>query len=765
MLLTEVRFAPVAGDPAFVEISNTSSTAIDMTGATLRLGAQDLALGGVAQPLAPGAQLLVLFDTPGTTESTVLHAPSGFSLAPDSGTVELLDRAGVSLDRVAWGDAQPDAVPTGSGGIVPDAFEAGTTIGRAPGATGPGQPYDWVVNARADASPGQPNPMPTVSVLLPLSGAILDQTDASLDWYPVPGAVAYRVQIASDPSFATTILDTTTAEPRADVSSLGPGEYTWRVLAQATDGTASRFSEPATFELASATAGITLAGFAGLALVLDEPGTQLPVPLLSQHKDTAMLLLELNVERGVHAWDVDHGTLDPGDKADNKNCALATVAMMNHFYGGDLSQDRIGYELWKGRQDGPEWDLNYGVGISGQQTSDAFKFALGDGIEAYEYESYDGMWQRITTEIDAGRPVAAANSRHGFVITGYEVKDGHRLMTVNDPWRGTYAADLDRASVPASDFTFWVMPENPVARMQEPGVTIDTDGDGVVDFDETERFKTAADAADSDGDKLPDKPDIVTGVFDPKHGYARDPHPGNNGRDYDFDELPTERDPDSDEGGCKDGQEDADLDGHRTAPETWNFDGDDDGASCSGWRGTITSTWNYGTVNGRQGTLNATVLFQPDPTFPEFFLVTDGSVTWSETGNSGTQCTVIGQGSYSLVVRGDDLQAPRSRAGQLRIWDGGDAGQLRYSGIGHTTAADPPFSTMTCPELPPSTQTTDAQLWLYIVSTLPPPAVGYTGEDSLTFPKDATSFSGTYTSNIEGEERQTWTWTFEKVGD
>jgi hypothetical protein len=52
LLLTEVRFLPLPGDPAFVEISNTSSTLIDVSGASLRIGANDLPLSGQAQQLA-----------------------------------------------------------------------------------------------------------------------------------------------------------------------------------------------------------------------------------------------------------------------------------------------------------------------------------------------------------------------------------------------------------------------------------------------------------------------------------------------------------------------------------------------------------------------------------------------------------------------------------------------------------------------------------------------------------------------------------------
>ena len=73
-----------------------------------------------------------------------------------------------------------------------------------------------------------------------------------------------------------------------------------------------------------------------------------------------MLLLERNVETGAHPWDADHQALDPHDPADNKNCALAMIAMVSAFYGGGLSQDRIGYEVIShraGNPPGPEGDL------------------------------------------------------------------------------------------------------------------------------------------------------------------------------------------------------------------------------------------------------------------------------------------------------------------------------------------------------------------------------------------------------------------------
>lgn len=637
-MLNEVRFAPAAGETGFVEVSNISSSPIDLAGVTLRTGGSDLVLGD-ALALPAGAQLVVLFDGLDSVEGTVVHAGSGFSLRPDHGAVELLGRAEVRLDRVAWGNAEAWPVATGPGGIVPDSYPAGSVIARAPGTTTPGTPVEWVVSA--DPTPGEANPMPAVSVMLPLSGAILDGSTAELSWYPVPGAATYRVQVARESSFANLTLDVTAAEPQVNVGTLAPGAYLWRAQAIGADGSASDFSESSTFELAAATT-------ATLALAEDTPGKNLAVPLLSQRKDTSMLLLELNKETGSHSWDADHGALDRADPADNMNCVLASVAMINAFYLGNLSQDRIGYEVLQqrgGNPPGPEGDLVYINGIPDTEVAGALRFALGGGTPS-GLATPDQLWNTIVAEIDAGRPLAASNAKHAYVVTGYEVTNGQRLIWINDPWEGqAYRDDIDAGAT----LQLWLMPAKPKARQQEAGVTADSDGDGVVDFDETERFKTDPNDKDSDGDELPDKQDIITGVFDAKYGYAVDA--GNQfGRDFDDDGRPTELDEDSDEGGCQDGMEDKSRNGHREPTETWNFNGDDD---CMGWSGsmTVTRTWTYS--NGQQ-TGSATTTFDgvfvpdtnpqhydsacqganPPPDCAQIFLPT-GTISWSFTAQCG----------------------------------------------------------------------------------------------------------------------------------
>ena len=204
---------------------------------------------------------------------------------------------------------------------------------------------------------------------------------------------------------------------QVDLGSLAPGPYTWRVQAIAADGSNSDQSALSGFELRAGVAQVEPAVYRGgppsvsADVALAAASKQLKVPWLVQHKDTAMLLLEEPHEHAPTAWDTAHTPASRYDKADQFNCALAMVAMVNHFYGGDLSQDRIGFEQFKDRQPGPEEDLNYGYGLTSggdgiDQTNAAFAIALGAPVMFKpQYPTYDAVWADITTEIDAGRPV------------------------------------------------------------------------------------------------------------------------------------------------------------------------------------------------------------------------------------------------------------------------------------------------------------------------------------------------------------------------
>jgi hypothetical protein len=560
-ILNEVLFLPAAGEPTFVELKGQRAR-VSLAGLTLaNERGQTYAFPDGLPQLGPDSFLLILFDGQASVEDRTVRAGPEDFLDSESGFLELRDAGGALLDRVAWGAGQPATVNLSRGGFV-DELEPGTSIGRFPASLSRAS-TEWTIFHPEQTTPGAANPQPGVEVMLPLSGAILGQTTIELSWYPTPGSTSYQVQVSSDEAFTIPVVDETVNTPEHTVA-LQAGIYYWRVRAMAEDGAQADLSP---VQMLTIEPGLSRLGHEAT------PARQaaLAVPMLMQHKDTGMLLLESKRETGAHAWDVAHPGLDRSDPADAMNCVLASVAMINNSMGGDLSQDRIGYEIHKDFWAGPEYDLNYGSGLYAFQTAQALAFALGAEASYHPTgESAEALWEEITYEIDQGRPILATIPGHAFVVTGYRESGAHKIIAINDPWWGSYEADVDVVNWAKH---FLISPDS-MPVLQEPEISMHSDGDGIVDFDETARFGTSPNAEDTEKDDLPDKKDIRGSIFDPHFGYAVT---GSLlGRDFDEDGMAMEVDPDSDGGGCFDGLEDHDFDGEFKEPETWNFDDGDD---------------------------------------------------------------------------------------------------------------------------------------------------------------------------------------------
>lgn len=564
-LINEALFLPASGQAAFIELKSSGGRA-PLNGLYLvnELG-DSYSLPADIENLASDEFLLILFDGANRVEGMTIHADRIEFLNPDSGFIELHASDGTLLDRVAWGRGQPASVRLDRGAVISD-FEPGTSIGRFPRSL-QSDPLEWTIFSPPQSTPGAANPQPGVEVMIPLNGAILSRTEFDLSWYPVPGATQYRVQVG-DEAFNNPVIDETVALPELNVQ-LAPGTYFWHVQAIDENGEAANFS-PAQ--------KVTIRSVASSSSHLAAPRQEasLSVPLISQHKDTQMILLESKNETGHHAWDVDHVSLDRSDPADSANCALASIAMINAFYGGDLSQDRIGYEIFDDMFPGPEYDLMYGRGLYADEISQGLEFALeGESIYRPRPETLDVLWADVQLEIDAGAPILAAQlPGHAFVITGYFEEDGERYVTINDPWWaewGPYSVEI--AIIPWK--YYWMTSPDSIPTLNDPEINMDSDGDGIVDFDETNRFGTNSNDEDTDKDDLKDKDDLRASIYDEQWGYALSSL-SYFGRDYDQDGVKMELDEDSDGGGCFDGMEDFDLDGKYKEPETWNFDEKDD---------------------------------------------------------------------------------------------------------------------------------------------------------------------------------------------
>ena len=159
LLLTEVRFAPILGDAAFVEITNVATAPIDVAVVHLRVGGQDFPIAPrTSLSVGPGSQVVVSFDTPGSSDHPGISAPAGVALADGPGSVALVDPDGRLLDRIAWGTGQDGAIAPPSGDPDLTKLDPGSAIGRRPGANDPSEPADWVVYPPGLVSPGRANP-------------------------------------------------------------------------------------------------------------------------------------------------------------------------------------------------------------------------------------------------------------------------------------------------------------------------------------------------------------------------------------------------------------------------------------------------------------------------------------------------------------------------------------------------------------------------------------------------------------------------------
>jgi hypothetical protein len=587
LVINEVGPVPVSGTFAFVEIANAQSKSASLGGLSLT-NEKGVAFALPQITLPAGGLALVSFDGKSGADATTIHAPANFIARSGSVALAPSSQPDALYDHVAWGD-MPLGVPLGWGGDITQTAD-GASIGRAPGAV---NVVPWTAYATARATPGKPNGAPPVTVLVPASGAIVASDELALGFFPVPGAARYRVQIDTTDAFASPVVDATVNDAGfMPATALADGDYVWRVQAIMTDGSAADFSDAfsITIDAGARAANASPPPQKGAATA----SGSIAVAVIKQHKDTAMLLLESQHDSGAHAWNVAHPDLDKSDPADNANCAIASVQMINHFYGGNASQDRIGFQVRQNDVKGPEHDLNYGVGLRPAQTTAALTWALGVTPAYKEYASgdrnafYAQYWKDMTQSIDAGRPVLTSFPGHATVVSGYSDGPSGKRITVQDPWTGTRVATL------AGVTHYWILPAGAKGQNDEASIGVDTDGDGICDFDETMRFGTDPSkdtGKDTDGDLRSDFVEVWQSVFDPDPlAYVH--HPGASSR-MDFKHGPMELAVDFDGGGCIDGIEDTNADGKLDDKETKNFNPYDD-QCITGYVETIGDTTDMG---------------------------------------------------------------------------------------------------------------------------------------------------------------------------
>lgn len=349
----------------------------------------------------------------------------------------------------------------------------------------------------------------------------------------------------------------------------------------------------------------------------------LPVPFIPQHKDTWVLCIDGCSEEGPEAWDSPQLSGEFSEHGHNY-CTFAALAMITRYFGGDLSQDRIAYQIYGGG--GPEGDLGHGLGIPGRRVAELLQWALNTSAAPEVFNvSQDtaGFFDTFKTYIDQGRPfifgvpgsiedlfLLERQASHAIVVIGYNDDPQNPALIVHDP--GFEPLDLfgvelslgERArwslqSLSTGEQVFWascviVPPEGPYSPRRDeynlgrdlerssgiiPG--LDSDGDGIIGFDEVERFHTDPQNPDSDGDGITDFLEIREYVFNERGDYEpRD-------ADCDQDGKRKELDINNDNDCYFDGEEDADHNGRRDLGESSNFEFDEECQWCGREEATV----------------------------------------------------------------------------------------------------------------------------------------------------------------------------------
>ncbi len=542
--------------PSLVEVFNETGSTQDLTGWQLggATNADSVVLPGWMLP--SGAYLTVIFG-PGTNDSDFTDGigayfddTSGFVLTPESGELGLyfatrsdssiVDFVGWGLGGSTFGDAYDHALTATiwSPGDYVDITGLSLLghVARIPSGYDTNAPADWLELEQSFVGPLTAH---NAIQLAPRDGT-LNTSVASLDWKSVSGASDYYVEVDDDPAFGSPVIATTVGGTSYAVA-LADGAYYWRVTPTLTGG-----PYPA-----------AIWSFAQSGTI----SKQMPfsaLPQRFQHKDSPLLCdwnnqavmnnagaVVIPVGRpgctelagAVGPWDAAHamGAHIPGCRHCNQYCTRASIQMVNHKFLGSLTQDEISYQLWVGANPGPEGDLGHGIGA---WPAGAYSWALsgaavartGQGRAPNPYVNPTGMpWNVLTTQINADRPVLAVIEPPGWfhtvVYSGYFEIFGFQFAFITDPWPGRTSFYVNsRIHV----VEYHTLPAGAIQGRQSHAdigtdtnndrfvdTYTDTDGDGVLDFDEgsPRNFQSFWYDQDSDADGILDKPEIRSYTF------------------------------------------------------------------------------------------------------------------------------------------------------------------------------------------------------------------------------------------------------------
>jgi hypothetical protein len=398
----------------------------------------------------------------------------------------------------------------------------------------------WVDQTAGIQQPAQP------LQISPRDGQALPGAPVTLNWRSCPSASGYLVELRSsedtDADVDQFIASTNSLILQNSDIDFNPTYWTVACLFE-NNTLRSPFSETWEFGLLSGGGG-----GGGTPVVLG-------VGHQYQRKDTNVLCLydfakgnrfgcaeTINVGAGCH-WDGPHDVNSAADvracgPISENNCVRASIQMVYDFFTGgapDLHQDYISYLVFNALNPPgiataaePEGDLGAGVGMTRGETRTALAKVLGvNGGDILIEE--DPSFSNIRGWIDEGRPVILfrwwrGGGGHATVAYGYQTEPFGAVF-VHDPTDGPgltyrYSRYSSRSLRNNNPITAIVPPAmigtpfgDPPNADHSGSLFLDGDIDGVVSFDELERFKTDPTNFDTDYDQVPEVDEVHSYTF------------------------------------------------------------------------------------------------------------------------------------------------------------------------------------------------------------------------------------------------------------
>ena len=348
------------------------------------------------------------------------------------------------------------------------------------------------------------NPAETVSVPLPIKTSanqpiikqIPGDNNVLFSWLPVDGVNSYRVIVRDKNDNDVYNLET---QNTSVVLPVAQGNYNWTVIGDDEFKVYDDIDGGKHYDLYNIDiieANINTKTF-----------NQLKIHEIKARRDSYMLDLQ-QLDRIDDNWDRPNLESNTVGWYEQERCWAVAIEVMNHYYGGDLLQDEI---VFKGKYKPNEPLLSpfRQEGNKTQETIELLKWALNiNNLDDLNYNEGTPSYEIVKYAIDHEKLIYISVPQHDMVIYGY-VGDAD-----NYAFYYAFAGD-NNGNVTTSlnykepiDYYFIPNVVRNNVTMSDYRVHIDTDGDGITNFEEEERFQTSPFLADSDDDGIEDKREI-----------------------------------------------------------------------------------------------------------------------------------------------------------------------------------------------------------------------------------------------------------------